>query len=374
MIPCTIANTSYRDRERAADEKQIDKLFRDVTTGMLRRKRRGSFGSLSDSDDGGEAHRRLKRRQFAKMQKALFADERISKVAENPRTQAFMRSIQDFGVDDDMDFIMAPQTKAASGTQDLDSQDDGKEKHVARDEADVTIPDSQPEVVDAPARLPGPQRRTAIDRRPATIGEIRETLSNLLEETGHAMTLSSESIVPTTDFGSDSEAEDGDADESEQQSATSNKENQNPRRGRHAVVDRISLKRNNSSEVSTGSNGGRLAFAAGSSLGAGGSAFKVPALLRRATTNSLMSNSSSSSTTGSTTHNGAGGADAGGFGTEPKIKRNASKRSGVNYFARENDRRALLAEQDRRREAKKINRAEGRGKIVGGLFAAGKFE
>ncbi len=342
---------------------------------MLRRKRRGSFGSLSDSDDGGEAHRRLKRRQFAKMQKALFADERISKVAENPRTQAFMRSIQDFGVDDDMDFILAPQAKATSGTQESDSQDDGKGKQVLRDEADVTIPNSQPQM-DAPARLPGPQRRTAIDRRPATIGEIRETLSNLLEDTGHAMALSSESVVPTTDFGSDSEAEDGDAGESVQPSATSNKENQNPRRGRHAVVDRISLKRNNSSDVSTGSHGGRLAFAGGSSLGVGGSAFKVPALLRRATTNSLMSNSSSS-TTGSTTHNSAAGADAGangGFGTEPKIKRNASKRSGVNYFARENDRRALLAEQDKRREAKKINRAEGRGKIVGGLFAAGKFE
>ncbi len=58
----------------------MEKLFKDITTGMLRRKRGAGDYDLSDSDDGGEAKRRMKRRQFAKMQKALFADERVSNI------------------------------------------------------------------------------------------------------------------------------------------------------------------------------------------------------------------------------------------------------------------------------------------------------
>ncbi|KAJ2972685.1 hypothetical protein NUW58_g9134 [Xylaria curta] len=97
----------FADREREADAAQVDKLFRDITTGMLRKRRRGGDGhdfDLSDSDDGGEARRRMKRRQFAKMQKALFADERIGKIAENPRNAAFLKSIEDIKKDDEWDF------------------------------------------------------------------------------------------------------------------------------------------------------------------------------------------------------------------------------------------------------------------------------
>ncbi|KAH8893243.1 hypothetical protein GQ53DRAFT_745479 [Thozetella sp. PMI_491] len=356
----------HADRERAADEKQVDKLFRDITSGMLRRKRRGSFGSLSDSDDGGEARRRMKRRQFAKMQKALFADERVSKLAQDPRTSAFLRSMQDLESDDDMDFILPPKATVPA-TQESQSDSDSRGKGSAQDGADVTIPDSQPS--GGASRLPAQQRRTKTDRRPANLAEIRASLSNLLDDPAYNAPASSDSIVPTTLAGSDDEADAG-----TETPGSSNKENHNPRRtGRPAVVDRITLKRNNSSSLSSNNGaGGRFAFTAQAS-GSGG--FRVPALLRRATTNSLMSTSSASST-GVTTGHGrsdASGADSA-FGAEAKVKKNASKRSGINYFARENERRAALAEKDKRREAKKANRAEGRGKVVGGLFAAGKFE
>src|SRR5436190_19002525 len=92
---------------------------------MLRRKRGGDWNDLDDDDDGGEARRRLKRRQFAKMQRALFADERISKVAENPRNQAFLRTIEDRGSDDDMDFIFAPPPRVP-GLESQDSQSSEK--------------------------------------------------------------------------------------------------------------------------------------------------------------------------------------------------------------------------------------------------------
>lgn len=342
----------HSDRARAEDEKQVDKLFKDITTGMLRRKR-GADYDLSDSDDGGEARRRMKRRQFAKMQKALLTDERISKVAENPRNKAFLRTIEDVGSDDEMDFLFEPPPPQAKDSQQssTDAQDNQEQ---------ATVPDSQPTAaMSAPARRAS-SRRTKDGKRPSNIGEIRETLSNLLEEP------SGNTVISATVPGSDS-----DGDFNEEDGGSSNKENTKPRRSRRTgvVVDRISLKRQGSSNASAGANGGRLAFAAPSAAGGGGS-FKVPALLRKATTNSLISSTGSSGPGGAAT----AAASAGGFGEEAKIKKNAGKRSGISYLARENERQAAVKEAEKRREQRKFRAVEGRSKAVGGLFGAGKFE
>ncbi|KAJ4423661.1 hypothetical protein N0V82_001684 [Gnomoniopsis sp. IMI 355080] len=339
----------HAERERAEDAKQTDKLFHDITRGMLRRKR-GADYDLSDSDDGGEARRRMKRRQFAKMQKALFTDERISKVAENPRNQAFLRTIEDHGSDEEMDFLFEPEPQPQS-----DSQGESQENT-------VTVPDSQPaapvvggSMAAPPKRAPANERRIKTDRRPATLGEIRETLSSLLDDP------SSNTVISATDFGSDSE--------SDGEGSSSNKENAQPRNPRRSgpVVDRISLKRQGSSNASSTTSGGRMAFAAPSSSASNGG-FKVPALLRKATTNSLISNGNSAG--GSAPANGSGG----GFGDEAKIKKNAGKRSGISYLARGTDRRAKMVEAEKRREERKFKAVEGRGKAVGGLFGKGKFE
>ncbi|KAL1840973.1 hypothetical protein VTJ49DRAFT_7579 [Mycothermus thermophilus] len=371
----------YADRERAADERQVEKLFHDITTGMLRRKRTGNWDELSDSDDGGEARRRLKRRQFAKMQRALFADERISKVAENPRNQAFLRTIEDRGSDDEMDFIFAPPPPPPLG---LESQTS------TSGQSDI-VPNSQPQPATAPAAAAAPAggknpRRTVGGKKPSNLSEIRESLSNLLDEPFQT----SSSVIPATEFGSSDEEEEEDNHDRPQSShstgsTSSNKENRNPRRRpggpKHTpaeIVDRISLKRNASTSSVGGAN--KLAFATASPLSGSGSGggFKVPALLRRATTNSLISSSSSTSS-GTTTTTGntfkpptAGGAAGAGDGM--RIRKPAGKRSGISYLARETERRAALAEAERRREAKKVKGAEGRAKIVGGLFGGGSFE
>ncbi|KAK3942275.1 MRC1-like domain-containing protein [Diplogelasinospora grovesii] len=355
------------DRERASDEKQVEKLFRDITSGMLRRKRNRDGGDfdLSDSDDGGEARRRMKRRQFQKMQRALFTDERISKVASNPRNSAFLRSIEDRGSDDDdeMDFILP--TAPAAPT--------------------AVIPNSQPDTNTGVSAGTNPRRTTKNNgKKPANLGEIRESLSNLLDEPHTS------SVIPATELGSDDDSENDD-----EPSSSSNKENQpntgsNPRRttgsgGGVAVVDRLTLKRNSSS--SSMSRSGKLAFAnpaaANSSGAANNGGFKVPGLLRRATTNSSLisnpsnnNNNTTTSSTGATTYNesrksGGGGVEGGGGGV---IKKSAGKKSGISYLARENERRAAVAESERRREVKKWKGAENRVKVVGGLFGGGKFE
>ena len=401
------------DRERENDEKQVEKLFRDVTTGMLRRKR-GAGGAgdydLSDSDDGGEARRRMKRRQFARMQKALFADERVSKVASNPRNQAFLRTIEDRGSDDEMDFIFDGAAAEGAGT--------ASPAPAAGAPADTvtSIPDSQPPATTgaqqpaaaaaaataAAAALTHPRRRrlsATNGKKPANIGEIRESLSNLLED----YQSDSLSIVADSEFGSDGE-DDGAATaaskESRQQTQTSSTAAaagapplmRRPGRSHNVhVVDRISLKRNHSSMSSASDAASTPASSAPSAAAATGSAvpymgptgFRVPTLLRRATTNSLVSNSSSTSSSSasggansnSNSSSRAAGADTfGGALDSGKIKKNASKMSGIHSFARENERRAALAASDKRRQAKKLKSAEGRSRVVGGLFGAGKFE
>ncbi|KAI9172483.1 Mediator of replication checkpoint protein [Paramyrothecium foliicola] len=337
----------YMDRERANDEKEVEKLFKDVTTGMLRRKR-GADYDLSDSDDGGEARRRMKRRQFAKMQKALFTDERVKKMAENPGNQAFLRSIEDQGSDDEMNFLDIVDEPSQ---REVDSQ--SQEDNESSQPRVRTVSNTQQQVPLGGAtennnRHP---RRTKDGKKPSNIGEVRETLSDLLEEPQG-------SIIPATEVDSDSEGED------RSPPPNSDKENVggNPRRGRVAVVDRISLKRQSSSALSA--NNSRVAFA----VAASSTSFKVPALLRRATTNSLISGSAGSTTSTAAPSSGAG------FGEDAKIKKTAGKRSGVNAFARENERRAKIQESERRREERKVKDAKRRIGMVGGLLAQGSFE
>ncbi|KAH6674279.1 MRC1-like domain-containing protein [Halenospora varia] len=341
----------FADRERASDEKQIKKLYNDISKGTLRRKR-GADYDLSDSDDGGEAKQRRKRAQEAKMRKALLADERIGKIAQNPKREAFLRAIEDRGSEDEMDFLedFAEQDE----TTDSQSQDQG-------DSSQQVIPSSQPAEIgpskrkrdDAsePDNRPPPHlRRTKTGKKPTNLSEIRESLSSLIEEPNAVQ-------VPV-----ESESEDELEIEGEP-NIQKEKENRDPfslRRTKVPVIDRISLKRQSSSSISAST---KMAFAVSSSaLG-----FKVPPLLRRATTNNSLASSTSSSVTGgmSATERMAGGSGSDG------VKRGGGKNSGVNYFARETERRAAVVKTEKRREVRRAKGAEVRRKVVGGLFGVG---
>ncbi|KAI0472725.1 hypothetical protein GGR56DRAFT_651629 [Xylariaceae sp. FL0804] len=223
------------------------------------------------------------------------------------------------------------------------------------------------------ARPPPNARRTkgATASRPSSLTEVRKSLSSLLEEPNASV---GSSVIPASEVGSDGE--------DDEHSHIHNKENR--RSTTVPVVDRIALKRNASSLLSNSGTGAsastsRLAFAApSSSLASGSGSFKVPALLRRATANSLASSASASSSSLSTTarppttlNKAASFSEEG--GKVLKLK-SAGRRSGINHLAREGERRAKVAEAERRREERKFKGAEGRGRLVGGLFGAGRFE
>jgi mediator of replication checkpoint protein 1 len=316
---------------------------------MLRRKR-GADYDLDDSDDGGEARKRMKRRQFAKMQKALFADERVKKMAENPGNQAFLRTLEDHVSDDEMDII------------NVDEPDETEESQSQSDVPQGVVPDSQPTPKTqqpksgAGKHPPAHMRRTKDGKKPSNLGEIRESLSSLLEDPDMA-------IVPATQYGSESEAEEDPI----PSTSRSDKENRSPppprnNRRTNEVCDRISLKRANSSSSSVNA---RHAFTIGSTQSGG---FNAPALLRRATSNSFMSSVSASSSGTSTPtdnpkHNSFG----------DKIKKGATKGSGI---IRERDRTGAkqLAGMREKRDQRRMKGAEERLRAVSGLFGGAKFE
>ena len=71
----------YADKDRADDEKRIDRLYKDITTGALRRKRGVGVDELSDdSDDEAAERRRRKQAEFRKMRQALLMDENVGKI------------------------------------------------------------------------------------------------------------------------------------------------------------------------------------------------------------------------------------------------------------------------------------------------------
>jgi mediator of replication checkpoint protein 1 len=72
----------HADKERKSDEKQLNKLYKDITTGALRKKRGGDFDDLDDSDDELIERRRRKQEEFARMRRALLADERVGKIGK----------------------------------------------------------------------------------------------------------------------------------------------------------------------------------------------------------------------------------------------------------------------------------------------------
>jgi mediator of replication checkpoint protein 1 len=81
----------FADKERQEDEKRINKLYKDVTTGMLRRKRGADLNDLDDPDDEAAERRRRKQEEFARMRKALREDEKIGKLGKIFREIGYAR-------------------------------------------------------------------------------------------------------------------------------------------------------------------------------------------------------------------------------------------------------------------------------------------
>ncbi|RAH84807.1 hypothetical protein BO86DRAFT_386880 [Aspergillus japonicus CBS 114.51] len=319
--------------QRTTDEKQVAKLLKDITTGALRRRRGANADDefdLDDSDDELLARRREKQREFARMRKALLADEKMGEIAENPKKAAFFRAIEDRDDDDeDMGLEFVEEGEDAEGSQ----QDNNlPQPEPAESQPDTTNPENSnkrkrpldPSTESTYNRPPPHLRRkpaSAMSKKPATLAEIRETLSFLTETHEYDSFHEDASLhdaedpeePPTldpADFASDDNSDNSDDELAavvgqphQQNPPPRNLLTHHPRRTRGPVVDRLALLRQASSNsastttTTTTTTGNKFAFATDTPT-TDRDTFgftRPPPFLRRSTTASTSSASSSSS-------------------------------------------------------------------------------
>lgn len=323
--------------------------------GLRKRAGRDAF-DMSDSEDEAETRQRRKRADFARMQKALMSDENIGKIAENPKRQAFFKTLADFADDADYDFLEMPEPKSIYAEESQSqSQDQRAQEEIGEGEG-IVVPDSQvdenampppnplkrksPSSSQKENRPPPNLRRTDnnLTRRPITLADVQNSVSELLED--------SRIVVPDSQYASDSDSELEIVD-----------------KPRKAVVDRLTLSRQSTlSESQTALGEGGLAFHA-PSQGRSAPGFRVPSLIRQATSTLSATNEGASQRTSQS--------------SEGSVRRGGTGRSNIHAQAREAERRALLEKKESRRKEvlrKKVDGARKKGmrSVLGDL--GGGFE
>jgi mediator of replication checkpoint protein 1 len=361
--------------ERAAEEEATKKLYKDITTGALRRRQRNAWDFDEDEDDYLARKRQMRLREETRKRKLLLQDENVKDWAEKGKhskgKEAFLKAIAD---DDELE---------AEDAVDLDD-----EQHESQDQS---TQQTQPEVDGVPLqeisgnkrpadedgdatqeRPAAKQRRVketdAAFSRPTTIVQVRESLSFLLDEPDQI------AVGPSVlDDDSDLEIEgepielDSLPHESDDDDIAAEAARQNdggfapnpksvedmalmppparlpgPQRrsaAKTAVVDRLSLKRASSSSTSADS---RSAWSTGGSS----QISKTPSLLRRATSSLSASGANDR---GVTTGSNAGGNDRGvTIGGGARVG-GGNKKSSLAYQARAEERRAIVEKSARRR-------------------------
>lgn len=313
---------------------------------MLRRKRGAEF-ELSDSDDDLEARQRAKRKEFAKMRKALLENENVGRIAQDPKKLAFLRAIED-QEHDPLSFL---DQQEESSQVDLDAPDTvDSQSQPQPPTTSVLLKRKRPlqdSIPDNANRPPPSVRSARLPKKPSTFADIRKSVSLLIEQPGAVSHHAEPSSSPPS---SDNEH---------------NQDTREPfvsRRRTNPVIDRLVLKRAESTTASTS----RLAFHDPASAAPGG--FRVPSLLRRATTSQLTSGADKHgiSTGTAVTERAAGGGEKGDF-----IKRGGSWKSSIGYFAREKERQNGLEEADRKRREglRKMSLGSlGLGRLASGTF------
>jgi mediator of replication checkpoint protein 1 len=356
LLVMTTILTATSDKAKKEDEKNINQLYKDLMNGGLRKRAGRDAFDMSDSEDEAEMKQRKKRADFQRMRKALLGDENIGKIAENPKQQAFFKTLADFADDVDYDFLDMPMDPV--GLDALQSQSQSQSQSQEGVEGEEVVPDSQ--TLDSAAmpappnplkrkspssqkenRPPPQARRTAasdsMTRKPITLEDVQHSVSELLDDP--------RVMVPDSQYLSDSDEAD----------------DQPVRTTRKAIVDRLTLSRQSTIETSAADSG--LAFHAPARTSTGPS-FRIPSLMRQATSNLSTASERSSSTAGQSK-------------AESGVRRGGTGRSNIHAQAREAERRAVLEKKEsRRKEALKrkvdVGRKSGMRSVLGDL--GGGFE
>jgi len=389
-------------RERAAEEEATKKLYKDITTGALRRRQRDAWDFDEDEDDYLARKRQMRLREETRKRKLLLQDENVKDWAEKGKhskgKEAFLKAIADddeLEAEDAVDLDEDEQESQEQSTQQTQPEVDGvplQEISGNKRTADEAGEASQ-------ERPPAKQRRTketdAAFSRPTSIVQVRESLSFLLDEPDQI------AIGPSAleDDDSDLEIEgepieldslphESDDDDIAAEAARQNDGGfaPNPKSvedkalmppparlpvplrrsaAKTAVVDRLSLKRASSSSTSADS---RSAWSTSSQ-----SSSKTPSLLRRATSSLSASGANDRGVTTGNGGAGAGGNDRGvTIGGGARVG-GGNKKSSLAYQARAEERRAIVEAGARRRKENVERIAEMRRANSGGVMGGRGF-
>ncbi|KAK4987212.1 hypothetical protein LTR28_001888 [Elasticomyces elasticus] len=316
----------------------------------------------------------MKQRENARIRRALLADENVGKIAENPKNAAFLRTLEDREADDELDELDAPgdDEEAVAESQGGETQPTARQGTIMPQTAPLAPvsgnalkrkrPEDGTDDFARPEKRPlAHLRRTHIDafRKPTSLAEVRDSVSFLIEEP--------HSVTDTTVSDSDSEPDNAGVRSLTSVVLASEPVTDNPRRtsSRNSVVDRLLLKRAESSFLTNAANASMpdLAFHAATTSSAF-TGFKVPALLRRATTNMSTTSNHSTTTPSSLSRDNS---------TDSIVRRGGGgKKSSIHYAAREAERREKVERVERKRgdEVRRIA-ALRRGAGLGGLRGVG---
>lgn len=333
-------------RHRDDDAKQVEKLMKDITTGALRR-RRGADDDLDldDPEDELLARRREKQREFARMRRALLADEKVNEIAENPKKAAFFKAIEDRDEEEDVDLEFL-EYENEGGSQEQSSQDVAPEAQKDPAAPETENNDSkrkrplEPSAEDIANRPPPHLRRkpaSHMSKKPATLAEIRETVSFLTET--HEYDSFHEDAAIDEEGGQDeqmTEAGTPAAEEPKEDFVPRTHNHNHPRRTRGPVVDRLALLRQASSNSAQSSASTRFAFHAGAGNDAAVNIGFRPPLRKNSASSSSPSSLSSGSSDSRKTMKASAGASA-------------AKKGAVNYYtaAREKERESAIRAKER---------------------------
>ena len=365
-------------RERAAEEEATKKLYKDITTGALRRRQRDAWDFDEDEDDYLARKRQMRLREETRKRKLLLQDENVKDWAEKGKhskgKEAFLKAIADddeLEAEDAIDLDDDEQNTQDQSTQQTQPEVDG----VPLQEISGNKRPAEEDGGAIQERPAAKQRRVketdAAFSRPTSIVQVRESLSFLLDEPDQIL-VGPSALDDDSDLEIEGEPAELDtllheSDDDDDIATEAARQNDggfapNPKSvedmalmppparlpgpqrrsaAKTAVVDRLSLKRASSSSASADS---RSAWSAG---GSSQSSNKTPSLLRRATTSLAASGANDRGvTTGSAA---AGGSDRGvTIGGGARVG-GANKKSSLAYQARAEERREIVEASARRR-------------------------
>lgn len=400
----------YAQRQRVAEEEATNKLFKDLTTGALRRRQGAGWELDEDEEDVIARRRQMKQREEARKRKLLLQDENVKDLlqsgGDSKGREAFLRAMAD---DDDGDDPAGMPDDADENSSTPATQDDSQ--NTQKDAADPeplrevssnkrTLHGSRLESARPSAKVRRVQYDDVAFSHPTSQLQVRESLSFLLDEPDQPAfgpTSLEQGTDGEEDGGATPQSDSDDAEDDAEVDAEVARQNDggfasNPARmeamampppplptdrlpasqrrtpAKATVVDRLSLKRAGSS---SSHSSGRSAWSTAS--GAGG---KVPSLLRKATSN--LSAAGSTNDRGVSFSNGSANANERGVSTGSAGGSGRSQKSSLAYQARAEERKAIVERAERKRaegrqKVAELRRRQG-GSLVGGAFGSVEWE